>query len=204
MAAYEPTHPAQLTQRLKNAPSIKSVLELHRTSDHRYNQIHLSATWIALAKHAAGRPMPPRLLADLAPLLEHSRSMVAAGAVEQRQLSNVVYGIARCGIASGDAPEVFNELAAAAEAIAPGCSPQNLCNILWAFSTAGHVSPRVFLALAAAATERTEAHWRRSRDDEGFNPQSLSNTVWAVAKAGVRDPALFDALAPIAVSQMHL
>merc|ERR1712216_694874 len=58
---------------------------------------------------------------------------------------------------------------------------QNLANTVWAFATAGHVSPELFDAIAGVAKHRL-------RD---FNSQELANTVWAFAVFDIHKEVLF-------------
>jgi len=72
-------------------------------------------------------------------------------------------------------------------------NPQNLANMAWAFTTAGHAAPSLFDAFAAEAA-------RRVRD---LSPQNLANTAWAYATAGNVAPSLFDAMAAEATRRVR-
>ena len=79
-------------------------------------------------------------------------------------------------------------LAAAATANCEQFNEQNLANIAWAYSTAGHAAPELYNALTATVAQRIGE----------LKPQELANLGWAFAVAGHRSPALYDALAETA------
>ena len=65
--------PAELTQRVKKAESIESLIDTHREHGSQFNHIHLSACWISVARQRpAERRWLQRNVKALWPLVQHT------------------------------------------------------------------------------------------------------------------------------------
>ncbi|KAJ1455431.1 hypothetical protein M885DRAFT_441070, partial [Pelagophyceae sp. CCMP2097] len=106
-----------------------------------------------------------------------------------RLLSNTAWGLVRLGREGVvNAPRLYDAIAAAAPGRIAGFNPQDMSNMLWAFSSCGHrgeFHQQLFEAVALEAQKQVQ--W--------FNHQDFSNMAWAFATAGFPAPALFEAIA---------
>lgn len=129
LCAREEVDPRHLTQWIKSAKDIDTLIELHAKHVSSFNHIHTSAAWIAISRHAHGRSkasasrsgytryrtLSKRLHDALGPLMYQSSAMARSGELAGRELANVMYGVARSRIPDGPQRSMLlDELAAAA------------------------------------------------------------------------------------------
>ena len=200
--------PRHLTQWITKSSSVTDLVTLHAQHGHDFNDIHLSAAWVALGRlcsdrgsasaskhgYTRFRSMPLRLQSALKPLMGRSARMALAGSLTGRELANVIYGVAKSRLTDGPTRTgLLDALAAVAISTRlANLKPQELSNICWAYATAGHEAPALFDALAEEA--ELQCHL--------FNPQELSNVGWSFATAEHQAPRLLDAVAEASLASL--
>lgn len=173
------------TIEITECPSIAGVLDIHRAYIDALDDIHLTAIWYRLAKLDGRDRRLVRNQSELGELREHTLRML--GGMQVRGLSSISYSLARAGL-QGSAPwtELWLSIDAEAQRRVEEFEPQNISNMLWAFSTAGQRASALFSLMASQA----------QREDRltKFTSQALSNTAWSYAKANHPAPDLFEAI----------
>ena len=109
------------------------------------------------------------------------------------ELARTTWAIGKIG--GGNRPPwtaIWRGLAAQSIGMLDQFNAQDLANTVWAFATAGHVSPAL-----CDAVEKEAVHGGLRE----FTPQALANTVWAFAKAEQPAQALFAAVAKAVVAK---
>jgi hypothetical protein len=167
-----------LTARIKNAKRFADVFELVDNNGATFNPIHCSAAWCCLGRVCGEREEVHRL-AGFQRLLEITQECLARSGA--RELSNIVYGIAKSTHAAGQAREVFDEVAYKARRRLREFKSQEIANLAWAFAKAGHKAPELFDALGAEIPHRLRE----------FPPQEVANVAWAFATADIPSEELF-------------
>ena len=154
------THPAALTQRIKEAATIEVLLCMHHAHESHLNDIHLSACWSSLGQLATQGPAErcwlQRNAEVLQPLVQHTVRAAETGEIGARQLANVAYGMARSrrgGLLGVPFRVLFAALAKAAERKVSELNPQDLANTAWAFVMMGWSEMPLFSVIAAKARQ---------------------------------------------------
>lgn len=131
-------------------------------------------------------------------LTSQASLQVAHGGLDAFGIANVAWALAT--LSSAERAESTDAagglLDALAEAAAPtidGFKPQELCNLLWAFTTLRRPHAALFDAAAISAEARID----------GFSAQGLSQTLWSFAKLGLKKPSLFLAAAKAALPRLR-
>ena len=182
MAPLAVAQPSRLTAQIKEAKSLKKLLQIYSDQGQHLNEIHVSALWTALNRLSTGRLAYDERV-EL--LIRQTVAMAAKGRLGARAVSNIAYGAARCGLTSRSITQLFVALGAATVCKVDDFNPQALANTAWAFAKTGHYDKSVFDALDRAATSRIGE----------FRAQALANTVWAFATIGHAAPELFTIIA---------
>jgi hypothetical protein len=76
-----------------------------------------------------------------------------------------------------------------------GFKPQNISNIVWAYTTASESYPQLFKKVADHIVAQSNL--------SGFKPQEISNIIWAYTTAGETHPLLIQKLADVAITKRN-
>lgn len=184
----------EINSQIVSATSAEAILRLYDERRDAFDEVNLSTAWNRIGKQyiaaAERRTFFQRNERTLAHMRETTDGI--AGRLLPRNLAGVAHGIAKLGYRG--AHQTMHHLARTSLACIDDFKPQEIANIMWAFSKASVPSPELFGAVAASAPAKL-------RD---FKPQELSNTAWAFATADTPAPALFAAIADEAIPQLEL
>jgi hypothetical protein len=115
-----------------------------------------------------------------------------------QSLSNLAYAYAliRFVPVLADGSDLFDHIAIQVNGRTKEFKPQEVSNMVWAFTTVKKRHDALFKAMGDQVV--THEHLN------GFEPQHFSNIVWAYATAGVNHPQLFEKVANHIVRHDHL
>lgn len=193
----------RLMRSVTTAQDVDALLDVYYAGAPGFNAIHYSGLWVTLRKLARRERrglLDARRRDRLRPVCEATTSMIAAGRMPPRVLSNIMHAMAAADL-SGAGPyrQVWTACTAAfLKADLSEYSAHSISNITWAFARAGGAPGGVFAALALAITSRL----RDAGGAREFTPQGLGNIAWAFAAAGHWAPPLFDALAEVVTDRL--
>jgi len=166
----------QLSAQISQAGDTDGLLRLAAAHGDHLNHIHTANLWNKLGRQRD--TSQPRHREQVESLLRRTIELLSS--CEERQLANIVHGLAKTGVHTNEADRLYAAVAGAATRSMSGFKPQELANTVWAFATAGVRADALYAAVAGAAT----------RSVSGFTLQDLANTAWAFATADVEHPAL--------------
>lgn len=169
----------KLTSWIARSESVQRLLRTCQQNLGVLNHIHVSA---ALSKTVElGGLHLPEQSAYLGCVLERFIHVLDRATV--REVSNVLWALAKLGVAAPDS--LLRGVLMQPQALS-GAQPRSLANILWALGTWGTSGPDGLLQLLLELS---------SKQLPSFNPQDTSNVLWALARlgpdthAGIHTPA---------------
>ena len=179
---------AQLTARIKRAPTVPALLDEHAKCCAEFNEIHVSAFWVRVGQLRRGWHVDDAMaIAALVPVLAHTLELLPGDGFRCRQLTGTGNGLAKSGLGHAAAVRpVWDALAAGVKGRLDEYKPREVATTAWSFAKAGvgGAHPSLYAALELEALGRLPE----------FTPQGLANMGWAFAKAGHPAPRLFDEL----------
>ena len=176
----------QLTAHIKNTKGLEDVARI--LVDHRgvLNQIHVSASWGALARIGTGGGTGAGDVRDIVAVLQ-DRTRDFQELFEGREIATMLHSKAKL-LQMGVPPDrgLLEALQRRAMATVVDFNPQEVSNVLWAMAKMGERVDRGLL----------EALQRRATVSAGeYKPQNVANVLWALATMGERaDRGLLEAM----------
>ncbi|CAG9463319.1 unnamed protein product [Pedinophyceae sp. YPF-701] len=166
----------------------EDVLEVAAQHMDGFDEVNVATALHRLGKLARPRRAGRTVRSDpvFARLLGHVRRR--APAMSERQLSNILWGLAALGWGERDDDDarVVEDVLGALRGKVGECGQQELANVVWALATMGWRDAGAMRAVAREVARR---------DMRGFAPQAMSNLAWGFATLDVRDDELFGVLA---------
>ena len=180
-----------VTTLLTRSRDVRSLLSMYLVHGKTFNQVHISAFWTTLGKHARRHPRQKAFIQEQlrfnVTLFYEARQQTLSMLPELggREVVNTAHGIASAGVGSeGEWLELWESLAASCAENLHTFNSQGLSNMVWAFATASYSAPPLFAAASVKILEQVDT----------FSPQGLANTAWAYATVGDEAPELFEGL----------
>jgi len=126
--------PRQLTDIIKSANDVRSLLKIYAQHHDEFNHIHLGAFWNRLGRHAGKERAWLRSSHEELQLLRDG-TLQQLPQLNARALANVAHGIAKVGIGNSAMwSEVWVAISGNAEERLHEFNPQDLANTAWAFA----------------------------------------------------------------------
>ena len=138
----------QLSAQISQAGDTDGLLRLAAAHGDHLNHIHTANLWNKLGRQRD--TSQPRHREQVESLLRRTIELLSS--CEERQLANIVHGLAKTGVHTNEADRLYAAVAGAATRSMSGFNPQNLANTAWAFATADVEHPALSAQLKLAIT----------------------------------------------------